>query len=213
MAVSGDGLNEALFPKFAELVFRLRHAVTEGDQNIAGIEFNRLFLVFHVIEEPYDGSAGIETARGAVFAKDDWRQMTSIGVNHAAGFVVIKAEEQGGVLFRLRARVDVAIQEPQHLCRRRTRQPRGYGRGSRALAVLRYSSHGDQLFLSVSADRRVNCGHEQCRGDAFAADVAHGNTDLLRAIREKVVIITADDSRRTANAVQLKRAHSRGRLR
>ena len=49
-------------------------------------------------------------------------------------------------------------------------------------------------------------GHQQRGGYAFAADIAHGDHHLLRPIGKKIVIIAAYNARRTANAMQLKRA-------
>ncbi len=143
--------------------------------------------------------------------------MPGVGVGQAALLVVIEAEEQGGVLLRLRGPVEMTIQEPEHLRRRgsdsdNARGPRGQAH-VRSISGGRAGPHRSHLLLLVGADRGMDGGHEQGRGDAFAADVPHGDPHLLRAVGEEVIVVAADDARRAAGAVELQSAGAAAGLR
>src|SRR5262249_56496251 len=114
--------------------------------------------------------------------------MSGIGVGYAAGFVVIESEKERGVLFRLGACIEVAIQEPEHLSRRRMRQTRSHGGGSRPGFIGGYSSQRHELLLPVGADGGMNRSHEQRRRDSFAADIAKGDADLVGSVEQEIVI-------------------------
>src|SRR5260221_1631749 len=213
VAIGGYSLNQALFAELSKFIFRLGDAVTERDENISWIQLHSFFFVVAVWEESHDGAAFFQPPDRAVARKDDRRKVAGVGIGEPLIYVVIKAKEKCGVFFRLGALKKVTVQEPQHLC----------GRGRRHLclksgdpgvgSVSCRSAHRKQLFLLISANRGVYGGHQQRRGKTLAADVAHGNSYLVRTIGEKIIVVTADDARRPADPVKFQRAGAGYRLR
>ena len=68
VAVVADEVDQALLAEFAEIIFRLGDAVAVGQEDFAGMHFDRAFVVGHVVEQAHDRATGFEPADGAVFA-------------------------------------------------------------------------------------------------------------------------------------------------
>src|SRR5271154_3272764 len=69
VAVAADHLHHAFFAELAEVVLRFGHAVGVGDEDIAGLHLEAVFVVAHAIHEPNDGSSLVQSANVAVTAK------------------------------------------------------------------------------------------------------------------------------------------------
>ena len=127
-------------------------------------------------------------------------------------------EEEGGVLLRLGAAIEVAVEEGENAAGRleefvavllRALPCAGHQPGYAGFAV-------DEFFAgeAVGADGGVERGHEQRCGDSLAADVADGDADagLFAADcaivgffvkDEEVVVVAADGACGAADAVEL----------
>src|SRR5262249_29329634 len=126
---------------------------------------------------------------------------------------VIDAEKQGRIFLRGRAVEKLVVEQRKH-GRGRQFEARAGGEheaGSGGGADGRFAKHGD-AFHAVGAHGGVNGGHEQCRGNAYTADVADGEDELVRDQREEVVIVAADGARGAAESVHFKRLELRNLL-
>src|SRR5262249_48210421 len=116
-ALRSDGLHPPGLAEFAELVLWFGHAITECDKHGAGMELHRVLPVFTIVEKADNSASHIEAAGGTIFAQDDRGKMAGVRVREAPAFIVVETEKERGVLLRLRGRVEMPVQEPEHLGR------------------------------------------------------------------------------------------------
>ena len=68
-------------------------------------------LIAHAIHEADDGAAAIEAGDTLPSAQSRGRQMAGVGVGERAADSVVVSQEQGGVLLRLGAAIEVAVEQ------------------------------------------------------------------------------------------------------
>src|ERR1041385_3835807 len=107
--MGGNGFNQPVFAKFSKLIFRLRNPVTKRDENIAGIQLDRFLRILAVRKQPNHSPAGLQSPNSTICRKDNWRQMTGIGIGEAMLLIVIKAEEKRGIFLWLSALEQMAV--------------------------------------------------------------------------------------------------------
>src|ERR1700730_1466302 len=127
MAVFADEVDQALLAEFAKIIFWFGHAVAVGEEDFAGMHFDRALVVCHVIEQAHDRSADFEPADGAIFADQDWRQVSAVAVGKVVGTSVVDSQEKRGVLLHRSAFVELMVEEAEQGSGRdlHTFRPRG----------------------------------------------------------------------------------------
>src|SRR5580658_6499302 len=98
MAIVEHQLNQPLLSELPVIVFRLRHSIAVGDQQIAATELYRRLRKTQVVEQADDGSAAAQELRRPILGNQNRRQVAAIAVGEAARGPVIDSQEQSRVL-------------------------------------------------------------------------------------------------------------------
>ena len=134
-------------------------------------------LVGTVRDQANDRSAGLEAEDVmTIVARPENHRRIVTGIHvleHVRRRIVLRVEE-GGIPVRRGAFVDESVQVHHHV--------RQIGHAAQRLAV----------------QVRTEGGHQQCRGDALAGDVADGNPQLGVGQGDEIVVVAADLQRRLA---------------
>ena len=185
-----------------------------------GPHLEAVLVVVHPVHQAHDRPALVQPANRAIAAQHQRRQLPRIRVGQHRRSRIIVRQKQRRILLRLRAPVEMPVQQRKNAPRRlkqliaiasaliaARQQPR-----QRRLAV-----HQLLAGKPVRPHRRVQRRHQQRRRNSLPADVANRNPHpglaprrhaLVRLFMEdkKVVVVAAHRPRRTADAMQLQRS-------
>src|SRR5258708_24461582 len=148
----------------------------------------RIFVVFHDSED----HAALFERDGGTFADAKSRQVACVGVTQDAGRTVVNGDEKCREAVVAGVAHEVIIQTGDKL-------------GGAQDAV----DGREQL----TAQSRLQAGHQQCGGNSFAGNIGDGDSDRRRVQLNEVVVIAADHARRLADRFQLHTRKQRKPLR
>ena len=180
-------------PLFAELLVAgvegLDDAVGVNRERVAGEEFALFDAAIPIAEEPEDGAGSAQPFERAAGTQEKRRQMAAVGVAQAAAAVLVLGEEQGSVGALGAVSVKDLVDRPQQ--------------GARPV--------GDDAALNAQV--RLQIGHQERGGDAFAGDVADHEPEVRAAEFQKVEVISPDLAGLDASAGIVERGGFGQRLR
>ena len=172
------------------------------------MHFDRALVVSHVIEQAYDSSANFKPADGAIFADQDWGQVSAVAVSKVVGTSIVDPQEKRGVLLHRSAFVELMVEQAEQGSRRNLYAFRPRRHDS---ACARGSTHGHRLahlgeiLHAVGANRGVDRSHQKRGGNSFSADVADCQNQFVGTGGQKVVVVSTDRAGGTAEAMHFER--------
>src|SRR6185503_16241898 len=160
---------------FIHIVKGFGYAIRVECQCVSVEEFPFPYRAVPLFKQSQHSRCGIEPVNGAIAPNQKSAKMTAIRVAQAAGIVVIFTKEQRGV----RAISRILVEELVH-------------RSQESLRLI-------QSDRALAAQVRLQVGHQESGGDAFADDVADHQAKPVRTKVNEIVIIPADLTSLNAN--------------
>src|SRR5205085_2509911 len=155
-------------------VLGLAHAVGEEDERVAGVEAEPAAEEVRARDDAED-EVGLAELLDRVLADPQRRRVPGVRV-----------------LDRPRGGVEAAGEERHELRLRQRLLERG--------VQLRHQDRRRRIVLAEDAERGLEAGHHQPRGDPLAADVADDEVDLAVGAHHEVVVVAADRAARPVRA-------------